>query len=127
MSSANSPLVAKARNVASVQIISSVTVAALFLLQGPWDAVSALYGGLASMVTVWLLGRGVKRAEAAVLRDPKRSMQILYFGAAQRFILVAVLLALGLAVLKLAPIALCVGFVLTQLSFVMGARSMARS
>ena len=127
MSSANSPLVAKARNVASVQIISSVTVAALFLLQGPWDAVSALYGGLASMVTVWLLGRGVKRAEAAVLRDPKRSMQILYFGAAQRFLLVAVLLALGLAVLKLAPIALCVGFVLTQLSFVMGARSMARS
>ena len=127
MSSANSPLVAKARNVASVQIISSVTVAALFLLQGPWDAVSALYGGLASMVTVWLLGRGVKRAEAAVLRDPKRSMQILYFGAAQRFILVAVLLALGLAVLKLSPIAMCVGFVLTQLSFVMGTRSMARS
>jgi len=127
LSSTNSPLVAKARNVASVQIISSVTVAALFLLQGPWDAVSALYGGLASMVTAWLLGRGVKRAEAAVLRDPKRSMQILYFGAAQRFLLVAVLLALGLAVLKLAPIAMCVGFVLTQLSFLMGTRSMARS
>jgi F0F1-type ATP synthase assembly protein I len=126
LSTANSQLAAKARNVAGVQIISSVVVAGLFLMFGTWDAVSAFYGGFASVLTALYLSRGVKRAEEAVLRDPKRSLQILYFGAVQRFLLVAGLLALGLAVFKLAPIAMCVGFAVAQLSFVMGSRSAAR-
>ncbi|MCG6970641.1 MAG: ATP synthase subunit I [Gammaproteobacteria bacterium] len=123
MSTANSQLTAKTRNIAGTQIITSVVVAGLFLLLSPWDAVSAFYGGFASVLTALWLGRGVKRAEEAVLRDPKRSLQILYFGAVQRFLFVAGLLALGLAVLKLAPVALCVGFAVAQVSFVMGARA----
>jgi ATP synthase protein I len=126
LNTADSQLAAKARSVASVQIISSVVVAGLFLMQGAWDSISALYGGFASVLTVLWLSRGVKRAEEAVLRDPKRSLQILYMGAVQRFLLVAVLLALGLAVVKLAPIAMCVGFVVAQLSFVMGSRGEAK-
>ena len=126
MSTANSQLAAKARSVASVQLISSVVVAGLFLMLGAWDSLSALYGGFASALTALFLSRGVKRAEEAVLRDPKRSLQILYFGAVQRFLLVAGLLALGLAVLKLAPIAMCVGFAVAQLGFVMGSRSVAK-
>jgi ATP synthase protein I len=120
LNTANSQLAAKARSIAGLQIISSVVVAGLFLMLGAWDAVSALYGGFASVLTALFLSRGVKRAEESVLRDPKRSLQILYFGAVQRFLLVAVLLALGLAVLKLAPVALCVGFAVAQMSFVMG-------
>jgi ATP synthase protein I len=125
LSTADSQLAAKTRSVASSQVISSVVVAGLFLMLGAWDSVSALYGGFSSVLTVLFLSRGVKRAEEAVLRDPKRSLQILYFGAVQRFLLVAVLLALGLAILKLAPIAMCVGFAVAQLSFVMGSRGIA--
>jgi len=125
LSTADSQLAAKTRSVASLQIISSVVVAGLFLLYGVWDSISALYGGFTSVLTVLYLSRGVKRAEEAVLRNPKRSLQILYFGAVQRFLLVAGLLALGLAVFKLAPIAMCVGFAVAQLSFVLGSRNVA--
>lgn len=126
MRAADSQLATKARSVTGLQIICSVLVAGLFLVQGTWDAVSALYGGLAGVLTTLILSRGVKRAEQSVLRDPKRSLQILYFGAAQRFLLVAGLLALGLAALKLAPVAMCVSFALAQLCFAMGTRGMAR-
>jgi len=122
---ADSQLAAKTRSVASFQIMTSIVVAGLFLMLGAWDSVSALYGGCSSILTALFLSRGVKRAEEAVLRDPKRSLQILYIGAVKRFLLVAGLLALGLAVLKLAPIALCVGFAAGQMSFVMGSRGMA--
>ena len=122
MRTANSQLAAKTRSVASYQIITSVVVAGLFLMQGSWDSVSALYGGFASFLTALFLSRGVKRAEETVLRDPKHSLQILYFGAVKRFLLVLGLMVLGLAVMKLAPIALCVGFAVAQLSFVMGSR-----
>lgn len=122
MSTADSQLAAKSRSVAGLQIISSVVVAGLFLLQGTWDSLSALYGGFASVLTALVLSRGVKRAEEAVLRDPKQSLQILYFGAVKRFLLVMGLIALGLAVLKLAPIALCVGFAVAQMGFVVSSR-----
>jgi ATP synthase protein I len=91
-------------------------------MQGTWDSLSALYGGFASVLTALVLSRGVKRAEEAVLRDPKQSLQILYFGAVKRFLLVMGLIALGLAVLKLAPIALCVGFAVAQMGFVVSSR-----
>ena len=125
MSSTGSQLAAKARSVAGIQIVSSVLLAGLFLLQGAWDSVSALYGGIAGVVTTLYLSHGVKQAEEAVLRNPKQSIQILYFGAVKRFLLVAGLLALGLAVIKLAPIALCVGFAVAQVSFVLGSRNLA--
>jgi ATP synthase protein I len=120
---ADSQLAAKTRSVASYQIITSIIVAGLFLMHGALDSVSALYGGFASILIALYLSRGVKRAEEAVLRDPKQSLQILYFGAVKRFLLVVGLLVLGLAVLKLAPIALCVGFAAAQMSFVIGSRS----
>jgi len=47
---------------------------------------------------------------------------ILYVGAVQRFLLVLGLLVLGIALFKLDPIALCVGFALAQLSYVVGSR-----
>lgn len=124
-STAESQLAAVTRSVTSVQIITSVVVAGLFLMQGVWDSVSVLYGGFSSVLTVLLLSRGVKRASEAALRNPKQSLQILYLGAVQRFLLVIGLLALGLAVFKLAPIAVCVGFAVAQIGYVIGSRSQA--
>ena len=85
---------------------------------GHLAAVSALYGSVISVVSALLLGRGVTRAEKLAIDDPKRSLGILYFGAVQRFVLVAVMLAIGLSVLQLTAIPTFVGFALAQMAFV---------
>jgi ATP synthase protein I len=123
VSTAESRLAEQTRSVAGFQIITSVIVAALFLLQGPWESASALYGALASIATAMLLSRGIRRAGDAALSDPKKSMKILYLGAVQRFLLVVLLLGAGLALIKLEPVALIVGFALTRLSFLLNSRT----
>ena len=127
MSTAETQLAAKTKTVASLQIITSIILAVLFLMQGVWESVSALYGGFASVLTALLLSRGIQRAGEAAIHDAKQSMKILYVGAVQRFLLVIGLLALGLALLKLDPIAMCVGFGIAQISFVMSSRTRAKN
>jgi ATP synthase protein I len=116
-------LAAKARWVISTQLIISVIVAAVFLTKGIWESVAALYGGIASLCITMLLLWGIKRATEAAKENPGKSMRILYVGAAQRFLLVIGLLAMGIALFKLDPIAMCVGFALAQLSYLIGSRS----
>ena len=123
MIKAEPELASKARRVISLQLLTSLVVAVLFMLHGVWASISAFYGGLASVSVALLLSRGVERASAAALQNPKESMKILYMGAVQRFVLVAVLLAFGLAVLELEPVAVCVGFGLAQFSYLMSSRN----
>jgi ATP synthase protein I len=112
----------KAGRVLRAQLVVSVVLAGLFLLQGVTEALSALYGGLASLIIAWFLSRGVRRASELATVDIKKSMATLYVGAVQRFLLVIGLLALGLSLLKLNPIALCVGFAVTQMSYLVSSR-----
>lgn len=123
MKIAEPELAAKARWVISTQLIISVIVAAVFLTKGIWESVAALYGGIASLCITMLLLWGIKRATEAAKENPGKSMRILYVGAAQRFLLVIGLLAMGIALFKLDPIAMCVGFALAQLSYLIGSRS----
>ncbi len=122
MSKLGADLAAKARRVVIVQLTVTGVVALLFLIQGAWDALSAAYGGLASVFLALLSIRGFKRANEHALNDPKRSMLILYIGAVQRFVAVLVLLAIGLGVFKLEPLAVFIGFALAQASYLMGVR-----
>ena len=122
MSKLGADLAARARRVVMMQLAASVIVALLFLIQGAWDALSAFYGGLASVVLALLSIRGFKRANVHALSDPKKSMMILYAGAVQRFVAVVVLLAVGLGAFKLEPLAVFIGFVLAQASYLMGVR-----
>ncbi len=86
------------------------------------QGLAALYGALSSIVLVYLLSRCVTRASEVALHDPKKSMVTLYLGAVQRFVLLAVLFAIGLAVLKLDPLACLIGFGLAQLTYVVAAK-----
>jgi ATP synthase protein I len=115
-------LAAKARWVISTQLIISVIVAAVFLFKDTWQSVAALYGGFTSICITTLLLWGIKRATEAAKENPGKSMRILYVGAVQRFLLVLGLLAMGIALFKLDPIAMCVGFALAQLSYLIGSR-----
>ena len=74
------------------------------------------------MSVTFLLGRRMVRAGFAAEKDTVTSMRILYVGAVQRFLLVLVLFAFGLAVLELQPLAMIVGFVLVQFAYLADAR-----
>ncbi len=119
-------LVHETRRIIKLQLIVGVLVAAgFFLAYGPWEAVSALYGGLISAVSALILRWGVVQAGGAVQQDEKNSGEvILYAGAAIRFVLVLVLFGVGLAILKLTPLATVLGFITVQLVFLYAARSM---
>ena len=116
-------IAAKARWVISTQLIISIIIAAVFLTKGISESVAAMYGGAVSICISLLLLWGFQRANEAARVDPGKSMRILYMGAVQRFVLVIGLIALGIAVLKLDPVAVCVGFAIAQLGYLMGSRA----
>ena len=134
MSKLGADLAEKARRVVFIQLLTTLVVAAAFFVLGTdqgtgpvigqrtWDALSASYGGLTSVVLALLSIRGFKRANENVLSDPRKSMMILYIGAVQRFVAVLVLLGIGLGAFKLTPLAVFIGFALTQASYLMGVR-----
>ncbi len=114
---ANQVLV-NARKVVVLQIIIAGIAAGVFgVIQGGWPAVSALFGGLISVSTSWLLRRGVIKANEIAQEDPKRGMIALYVGAVQRFVLVLALLGLGLGLLEMQPFATVTGFGAAQVAY----------
>jgi len=116
-------LAEKARGVISKQLAVGVACAVFFYFyQDGWAALSAMYGCLVCMATTLLLLWGISRASKAAADNPGKSMTILYVGAAQRFVLVLALLGGGLALLKLNPVAVLVGFALTQISAALSGR-----
>jgi len=121
-------LAERTRRIVGFQILASVVIAIGFLIGvGVAQGRSALYGGMVAVVLTILLSRGVKRAEVTAARDPQKSMVILYVGAVQRFVLALVAFALGLAVLKLEPMAVFIGFAAAQFSYLINARGTAQS
>lgn len=101
--------------VAAAQVGVTLAVAASFLyLLGWFEAVSALYGGgIAVGMTAWL-GRSVHRAGELAHADANGGRAALYVGAALRFVVAGALFALGLGVLRLAPVPIIVAFGLAQ-------------
>ncbi len=119
-------LVLETRRVIGLQLLILVLIAAGFFVgKGPWEALSAAYGGFISVISAVLLSRGViKAGSAAGPGDKKKSEAILYVGAALRFILVLACFGIGLAALKLAPLATVMGFIAVQLVFIFSAKRM---
>lgn len=111
------------RIVGTQAVVAGVVAVGFWIGQGSLAAGSTLYGAMIGIVSALLLGRGVAKAESLALDNPKRSLGVLYFGAVQRFVLVAALFVIGLAVLKLSPIPACVGFALAQMAYVFRLRA----
>lgn len=117
-----------AKRLVKIQLVLVCLVALVFLLtKGFWQANSALYGGGISILIALLLSRGVSKANISAAKNPSSGAGILYFGAVQRFILVLLFFIFGLGVLKLEPLATCIGFGIVQLGYVFSLRSMART
>ncbi len=108
----------KTRKVIGFQVAAGILAAAFFYsLYTPWHGFSVLYGTMINVVSSWWLSRGVSKASDRVNQGGSGEA-VLYVGAALRFIMVLIFLAIGLAVIKLDAVATVVGFVLAQFAFV---------
>lgn len=112
-------VVDQGRKVIGLQLVMTLLAAAGFFAGQGFDAaLAAVFGGLTCVLSTLLLSYGVKRATESATQNPAKSAAILYFGAAQRFLLVLVCFAFGLATLKLYPLGVFIGFALAQIAYI---------
>ena len=112
-----------ARKLLRLQLsVSLVAAAGYFSFTGLLAGLSALYGGAVAMLLSLMLYWDVQRAEREVRSHRTKSMSVLYVGAVQRFVMSMVLFVLGFGVLKLEPLAVCPGFALAQIAYLLLAR-----
>jgi ATP synthase protein I len=105
-----------ARQVVMMQVVITLIGAGVaYSIEGtPQFALAVLCGGLVSALNGALLAWRMFRATLHPDRDAHHQLRLMYFYAAERFLVVVVLLGLCLAVLKLVPLALLGGFVMGQ-------------
>ena len=111
-----------ARQVVGLQAAAALMTAGFaYGLNGiPQDAIAVLSGGLVSVLNGALLAWRMSRTalhsahEAHHPSSAHHQLRLMYFYAAERFLVVVVLLGLCLAALKLSPPAVLGGFVMGQ-------------
>ena len=110
-----------ARQVVGLQAAITLVVAggAFGLGSTAQVALAVLGGGLVSVVNgallAWRMSRAaVHSARGAHSQDANYQLRLMYFYAAERFLVVIVLLGFCMAALKLSPLALLGGFVMGQ-------------
>jgi len=97
------------------QSLMVAAMAAVFLvICETYSALSACYGGCVAVVNALLLARCAHRDVKAPQRSPQQSLAAVYLCVVQRFLVIALLFALGLGLVKLNPLALMTGFIVGQ-------------
>lgn len=81
-------------------------------------ALAVLYGGGVSIANVALLAWRRARSASHSAHEAQYQLRLLYFYAAERFLVVVVLLGLGMLALKFSPLALLGGFVMGQAALI---------
>ena len=96
-----------------------ITAAVVMLIQGWFAAVSALFGGVITLIgTGWMAYR-VHRAGELTRDNPSGGAVALFGGVLIRFVFVITALAMGMGVLKLHPVSLIIGFAITHLGYIL--------
>lgn len=101
-------------------LIGGMVGAGFFVAAGLWQAVSEGFGVLTGITGTAMLAGRILRAGNVAQYNPKKSMQMFYLGAVQRFVMTAVLLGCGLLAFKFDPLPLIIGFCIPQLAYFMG-------
>ena len=103
------------RRVTWVQLIVAVIAGSITLAVGatPQFAIAVLIGGGVSVLNGAMMAWRMSRANQRSAHDAHLQLRLMYFYAAERFILVVVSLGLAMAILRL-PLAVLGGFVLGQ-------------
>ena len=102
-----------------VQVILTFIVALAYLaFQNINGFFAALFGGSITLSGTVLMAWRISRAGEAASTEKQQGYIEIYIGAIQKFVLTLVLMALGMGYLQLNPLAILVGFAVTQLSFI---------
>ena len=97
-------------------LLIAVTSVVFFLFYGGWAAGSVWYGGAIACANSLLLEWRRHAANRGRALSAGESLRVLYRTALERFVLVALLFAVGLGALRLAPAAVLTGFIMGQLA-----------
>jgi len=95
-------------------LVAAISVVFLVIFE-IFSALSVGFGGCVAAANALFLARCSKRDAKARERTPQQSLVAGYICVVQRFVLVALLFALGLGGLRLEALALLTGFVAGQL------------
>lgn len=111
----------------SVQIVLGlITAGGFYWAKDFYYALSALAGTLGTVLFTLLLQWVMQRAHRAAGQSDGKSQGILYAGALLRFVVLGLYFALTIAWLEVQALALCVGFAVSQLSYVIAMRVQAK-
>lgn len=103
-----------------IQLILIVVVAVFFMVSGSYKTgLAACYGGLVSLLNVWLLARHTEKQKDKLASNASASVRMMFSSFLIRIGLLAVLVAIGFVVLKLDPFALVVGLTAGQIGFLL--------
>lgn len=106
----------------------AVTATVFFIVYGGFQAGSAVFGGLMAATNIGLLVWRRQRVDRGRALGAAESIRVLYRTALERFVVIALLFALGLGVWRLDPVAVLAGFVTGQLALVyMGMKGISAS
>ena len=111
-----------ARQVIFLQVVATLFGASIaYSIKGtPQFAIAVLSGGAVSVVNGVLLAWRMARAALHPAHEAHHQLRLMYFYAAERYLLVVVLLCLCFAVLNLSPFAILAGFVMGQVLLLAG-------
>ena len=102
-----------------VQVIITLSVALGYLaFQDINGFIAAVYGGSITLAGTFLMAWRINRAGDMASKEKQQGYFEIYIGAIQKFFLTLVLMAIGMGVLNLDPLAILVSFALTQLSYI---------
>jgi len=107
------------RRLLIVQLILMLIIALGYLVFQNLNALSAaVYGAAITIIGTLLMAWRIARAGEVAATQKQQGYIEVYIGAIQKFVLTLVLMAFGMGFLKLDPLAVLVGFAVTQLSFI---------
>jgi F0F1-type ATP synthase assembly protein I len=111
-----------ARQVILLQVVLTLFGASIaYSIKGtPQYAIAVLGGGGISVVNGALLAWRMVRTASHPAHEAHHQLRLMYFYAAERFLVVVALLCICIVVMKLSPLALLGGFVMGQAVFVAG-------
>lgn len=110
-----------ARRVIWYQFLVTLTAAGMAMVWGgsPQNAIAVLGGGGVSILNGAMIAWRMSQATRRPIHDAHQQLRLLYYFAAERFLLVVVLLGLILAALKEFPLQVVCGFLLGQATLIL--------
>lgn len=101
MSRMSEAIIRRGRRVTISQLLVLAAAVLVSLLHSLQAALSAAAGVVVAMLLAWMLRRTMARAAEVAVEAPQQSMNMMYLGAAARFVALLALMAVGLGLFGL--------------------------